>query len=41
VTREFNDIVIASERFGAQRRPMTGSAKRSIARQSEYGLLRR
>jgi hypothetical protein len=33
--------VIASERVGAKRRPMTGSAKQSIVRQSKCGLLRR
>jgi hypothetical protein len=34
-------FVIASQRVGAKRRPMTGSAKQSIERQSKYGLLRR
>jgi hypothetical protein len=35
------NIVIASQRVGAKRRPMTGSAKQSKAPQSKYGLLRR
>ena len=33
--------VIASQRVGAKRRPMTGSAKQSIAQQGKRGLLRR
>jgi hypothetical protein len=34
-------FVIASQRVGAKRRPMTGSAKQSIERHRQYGLLRR
>jgi hypothetical protein len=34
-------VVIASQRVGAKRRPMTGSAKQSMERNSETGLLRR
>jgi hypothetical protein len=33
-------IVIASQRVGAKRRPMTGSAKQSITPQRKCGLLR-
>jgi len=33
--------VIASQRVGAKRRPMTGSAKQSIVPQPKYGSLRR
>jgi hypothetical protein len=33
--------VIASQRVGAKRRPMTGSAKQSIHPRRKYGLLRR
>jgi hypothetical protein len=45
--REWNknktfEAVIASQRVGAKRRPMTGSAKQSIAAaEGKYGLLRR
>jgi hypothetical protein len=41
--RKVFDIVIASRRVGAKRRPMTGSAKQSSfgAAKQEAGLLRR
>jgi hypothetical protein len=36
-----NNTVIASQRVGAKRRPMTGSAKQSILPLPSDGLLRR